>query len=74
MLGQPVDQTFAYDDGTFFLLWPGRVPTVIGPSQLKAGDRITVRIRAPRNSTLAQVEATPAKHVGDHEPPPPTEE
>jgi hypothetical protein len=74
MLGQPVDQTFTYDDGTIFLLWQGRVPTVIGPSQLKAGDRITVRIRAPRNSTLAQVEATPANHVGDHEPPPPPEE
>ena len=74
MLGQPVDQTFTYDDGTIFLLWQGGVPTVIGPSQLKAGDRITVRIRAPRNSTLAQVEATPAAHVGDHEPPPPPEE
>jgi len=74
MLGQPVDQSFTYDDGTIFLLWQGRVPTVIGPSQLKAGDRITVRIRAPRNSTLAQVEATPAARVGDHEPPPPPEE
>jgi hypothetical protein len=69
MLGQgSVDQTFSYDNGTIFLLWQGRVPTVIEPSQLKAGDRITVRVRAPRDSTLAQVEATPARHVGDHEP------
>jgi hypothetical protein len=68
MLGQALDQTFTYDDGTIFLLWQGRVPTVIDPSQLKAGDRITIRIRAPRLSTLAQVEATPANHVGDHEP------
>jgi hypothetical protein len=68
MLGQPVDQTFSYDDGTIFLLWQGRVPTVILPSQLKAGDRITVRVRAPQGATLAQVEATPASHVGDHEP------
>jgi len=74
MLGQPLDQSFAYDDGTIFLLWQGGVPTVIGPSQLRAGDRITVRIRAPRNSTLAQVEATPAAHVGDHEPAPKAEE
>jgi hypothetical protein len=74
MLGQPLDQTFTYDDGTIFLLWQGRTPTVIGPSQLRAGDRITVRIRAPRDSTLAQVEATPAAHVGDHEPAPPPEE
>jgi hypothetical protein len=68
MLGQPVDQTFAYDSGTIFLLWQGRVPTVIDPAQLKAGDRISVRVRAPRDATLAQVEATPASHVGDHEP------
>ena len=69
MLGQAnVDQTFSYDNGTIFLLWQGRVPTVIDPSQLKAGDRITVRVRAARDSTLAQVEATPATHVGDHEP------
>jgi hypothetical protein len=69
MLGQAsVDQTFTYDNGTIFLLWQGRVPTVIEPSQLKAGDRITVRVRAARGSTLAQVEATPAAHVGDHEP------
>ena len=70
MLGQPLDQSFAYDDGTIFLLWQGGVPTVIGPSQLRAGDRITVRIRAPRDATLAQVEATPAKRIGDHEPMP----
>lgn len=69
MLGQAsVDQTFTYDNGTIFLLWQGRVPTVIDPSQLKAGDRITVRIHAPRASTLAQVESTPAARVGDHEP------
>jgi len=74
MLGQSLDQSFAYDDGTIFLLWQGGVPTVIGPSQLKAGDRITVRVRASRDSTLAQVEATPAAHVGDHEPAPPAEE
>ena len=68
MLGQSLDQTFSYDDGTIFLLWQGKVPTVIDASQLKAGDRITIRIRAPRADTLAQVEAVPARHVGDHEP------
>jgi hypothetical protein len=68
LLGQPVDQMFTYGYGTVFLLWQGKVPTIIDPSQLKAGDRITVRIRAPRFSTLAQLEATPAAHVGDHEP------
>ena len=68
MLGQPVDQTFSYDRHTIFVLWQGRVPTLISPSQLKIGDRISVRIRAPGNSSLAQVEQVPANHVGDHEP------
>ncbi len=70
MLGQSLDQTFTYDGGTIFLLWQGGVPTVIDPSQLKAGDTITVRVRAPRADSLAQVEGTPAAHVGDHEPAP----
>jgi hypothetical protein len=68
MVGQPSAQTFAYGDDTIFLLWQGRVPTVVDASQLKAGDRITIRVRAPKASTLAQVEATAAVHVGDHEP------
>jgi len=68
LVGQSADQTFTYDDGTIFLLLLGKVPTVIDPSQLKAGDRITIRIRAPFRSTLSQVESTAARHVGDHEP------
>ena len=68
MLGQPLDQTFSYDRHTIFVLWQGRVPTLISPSQLKVGDRISVRIRAPGRASLAQVESTPANHVGEHEP------
>jgi len=68
MLGQPLDQTFTYDRGTIFVLWRGRVPTVISPSQLRVGDRISVRIRAPRASPLAQVEQAPANRVADHTP------
>ena len=68
MLGQPLDQTFTYDGHTVFVLWVGGVPHVISPSQLVVGDRISVRIRAPRVYSLAQVEAVPANHVGDHEP------
>jgi hypothetical protein len=68
MLGQSLDQTFTYGDGTIFLLWQGKVPTVIGAADLKAGDRITVRIRAPRLSSLSTIENTAARHVGEHEP------
>lgn len=68
MLGQPLDQTFRYDSHTIFVLWQGRVPTVVSPGQLHTGDRISVRIRAPQRFSLAEVEQVPANHVGDHEP------
>ena len=68
LLGATGDQTFATGSETIFLLWQGKVPTVIGASQLKTGDRVTVRIRAKAGSSLADVESTPARHVGDHEP------
>jgi len=68
MIGQSGDQSFTYDGQTIFLLWQGKVPTVIDASKLVVGDRIVVRIRAPRGATLGQVEATAAKHIGDREP------
>ncbi|HJQ74331.1 MAG TPA: hypothetical protein VJ814_05560, partial [Gaiellaceae bacterium] len=68
LLGQPLGQTFTYDAHTIFVLWQAGVPHVISPSQLVVGDRVSVRTRAPQASTLAQVEATAANHVGDHEP------
>jgi hypothetical protein len=69
LIGQSLRQSFAYGPETIFLLWQGKVPTVISASQLTVGDRITVRIRAPKGSTLSQVESTPAVHIGEHEPP-----
>jgi hypothetical protein len=68
MLGQPVDETFSYGRRTIFILWRSGTPTVISPSQLKVGDRISVRVRAPRAYSLQQAEQVPAAHVGDHEP------
>ena len=68
MLGQPLDETFSYNNRTIFLLWRDGKPTVISPSELKAGDRISVRIRAPRSDSLQQAEQVPASHVGDREP------
>ena len=69
LLGSARQQSFAYGPETIFLRWHGKVPTVISPADLTVGDQITVRIRAPRPSTLAQVESTPAVHIGEHEPP-----
>jgi hypothetical protein len=68
LLGAALDQTFTYDAHTIFVLWQAGVPQVISPSQMVVGDRISVRIRAPQAYSLGQVEATPANHVGDHEP------
>jgi hypothetical protein len=68
MLGQPLDESFSYGNRTIFILWRDGVPTVISPSQLKVGDRISVRVRAPRSDSLQQAEQVPAGHIGDHEP------
>jgi len=68
MLGQPLDESFSYGPRTIFILWRSGVPTLISPAQLRVGDRISVRIRAPRADTLQQAEQVPAAHVGDHEP------
>jgi hypothetical protein len=69
LLGQSANQSFTFGGGTIFLLWQGKVPSVIDASKLVVGDRIVVRIRAPRGSSLEQVEANAANHIGDREPP-----
>ena len=71
LIGQAASQTFTFDADTIVLLWQGKVPTVISPSQLKVGDRFVVRVRADKGATLAEVEATAANHLGDREPPAP---
>ena len=68
LIGNSNDQSFAYGDTTIFLLWQGKVPTVIDASKLVVGDKIVVRIRAAKGATLGQVESTPANHIGDREP------
>ena len=68
MIGQPNSQTFTVGASTIFLLWQGKVPTVISLGQLTLGDKVVVRIRAPKHATLGDVESTAAAHVGDREP------
>ena len=69
MLGQPAAQTFAFDANTIVLLWQGKVPKVISPTELKVGERFVVRVRADHGSTLAQIVTTPAKRLVEREPP-----
>lgn len=68
LIGAGTGQTFAYGDDTIFLLWQGKVPSVIDASKLVVGDRIVIRVRAAANASLAQVESTAANHIGDREP------
>ena len=68
LIGAGRAETFTTGEGTIFLLWQGKVPTVIDATKLVVGDRIVVRIRAAAHSSLAQVAATAANHVGDREP------
>jgi hypothetical protein len=69
LIGNSNDQSFTFGDGTIFLLWQGKVPTVIDASKLTIGDRIVVRIRADKGSSLAQVTSTPANKIAEREPP-----
>ena len=68
LIGAPGTQSFAYGDNTIFLLWQGKVPTVIDASKLVVGDKIVVRVRAEKGASLGQVESTAANHMGDREP------
>jgi hypothetical protein len=69
LIGSSSDQSFTFGDGTIFLLWQGKVPTVIDASKLTIGDRIVVRIRADKRSSLAEVTSTPANKIAEREPP-----
>jgi hypothetical protein len=68
MIGNGATQTFATGPETVFLHWAHRIPTVIDAKGLHEGDRIIIRVRADRGSTLAEVEATAARRVADREP------
>jgi hypothetical protein len=70
MVGQSSAQSFAVGPRTQYLRWAHGVPTVVSQSNLAEGDQLTLRIRAPRGSSLGQVEATPASVVSDHGPNP----
>ena len=69
LLGQSSAQTFATGGSTIFLLWQGKVPTVIDSTQLTVGSRVVIRDRATKGSTLAQVELSAARRVAEHAAP-----
>ena len=68
LLGQGHTQQFAVDSNTQYIRWTHGVPTVVPESNLVAGDRVTVNVRAARSDSLAQIEATPSWRVADRGP------
>jgi hypothetical protein len=66
--GESRTQTFTVGSSTIYLLWQGKVPTVVSLSDLKVGERAGIHVRATAGSTLAQVESTAAAKVAEHEP------
>ena len=68
LIGQSSTQTFAVGGETIFLVWQGKVPSVIDLAHLTVGDRMVVRIRAPKGSSLADILAKPANRVAAREP------
>ena len=68
LIGHGDDQQFAVDSNTQYIRWTNGVPTVVQESNLAAGDRVTVRVRAARDASLAQIEATAAANVADRGP------
>jgi hypothetical protein len=68
LLGSSRTQAFTVGGSTIYLLWQGKVPTVTELADLKVGDRVAIHVRAKAGSSLAQVTATPAAKVAEHEP------
>src|SRR6202008_3544746 len=65
LVGQSDNANFAVDAQTQYLRWSHGVPTVVTESNLLAGDRVSVRVFADRQASLAQIEATAARRVAD---------
>ena len=60
LVGQDKSQQFAVGQNTQYIRWTNGVPTVVDESNLVAGDRVSVHVRAAPSDSLAQIEATAA--------------
>ena len=66
LLGHGRQRTFRYADTTVFLRWTAVLPSVVTAAEIEAGDRVTVRIRAPRGAALPAILARPAVRIAEH--------
>jgi hypothetical protein len=60
LVGSSRTQTFSVGDSTIYLLWQGKVPTVIDQSKLTIGDTVTVRFRGLGGTAVKVAEHEPA--------------
>jgi len=67
LVGQSRTQTFTVGSSTIYVQWQGKVPAAGSLSDLKSGEAVAIHVRAAARSTLAQVEATAAAKVAEHE-------
>src|ERR1700730_5946864 len=65
LTGASQTQVFTLGSGTEVLIWSHGVPHVGTTADLHQGDYVTVRIRAPHDSSLQQIEAQQAAVVAD---------
>src|SRR3954463_5148114 len=65
LIGQGRNQQFAVGSGTQYIRWTNGQPAVVNEANLVAGDHVTIRIRAARSASLAQIESTQAWRVAD---------
>jgi hypothetical protein len=69
LLGQPVRQTFVYDDYTVFLKWSHGMPFRIAPGMIQPNDPLTLRVFGDAwNTTLATLLMNPLWRVKLGEP------
>jgi hypothetical protein len=60
LIGGSSTQTFSVGDSTIYLVWNGKVPTVIDQSKLTIGDTVTVRFRGLGGTAVKVAEHEPA--------------
>jgi hypothetical protein len=60
LVGSSRTQTFTVGDSTIYLLWQGKVPSVIDQTKLQVGDTVTVRFRGLGGAAVKVAEHEPA--------------
>lgn len=63
LIGQPAAETFTVGPATQYIGWVAGVPGVYNISLVQPGNKVVVKVKAPRNSALSTILAAPAYRV-----------